>query len=169
MLHHNNGMPLLHKGIESQKQFLYIVEMESCSRLIKNEQCRSGQSSLAATLLAEELGKLHPLALTAAQAAAALSKLHITQTHVIQNLQFLGNLFGSRILLRAKEGNCLLNTHIQHLIYGFPLILHIQDGRLEPLSATLLTHHLNIRHKLHRNGNVTLSQTLRTPSAINIE
>ena len=92
-------MPLLHKCVESHKKFLYIVEMESCGRLIKDEQRRSGQSPFATALLAQELRKLHPLALTAAQAAAALAKLHIAQTHIIQNLQFLGNLLGCRILL----------------------------------------------------------------------
>ena len=169
MLHHNYGVPPLHQGIECRKEFLYIMEMESGSRLVKDEQGRPFYRPFAAAVLAQELGQFHPLALSPAQTAAALPQLHIPQPHIIQYLQFLGNLFGITLLLGPKECNGLLHTHIQHLIYALSLILHLQHSRFETLSSTLLACHLNVSHKLHRDSYKSLSQALRTTPSIYIE
>ena len=81
----------------------------------------------------------------------------------------MGHPFGRRLFLRAEERYRFFHAHIQYVIDIFPLILHFQDIRLETFPAAFFAHHLHIRHKLHGNGDKTVSQALRTPSSIDIE
>ena len=68
-----------------------------------------------------------------------------------------------------EEVHSLIHAHVQYVIYIFPTVSHLQDFRLEPLSATSLADHLHVRHKLHGDSYKSLSLTFGTTSAIRIE
>ena len=61
MLYYQYGVTTLNKGIEGLQQFVYVVEMETCGRLVEDEH----RGNLF--LLSDEISQVHTLVLAAGE------------------------------------------------------------------------------------------------------
>ena len=78
MLDDNDAVAFLNESVECVEQFLYVVEMQTCRRLVEDEQLGP-----VAVAFAEERSQLDALRLAAAERAAALTQRQITQSDLL--------------------------------------------------------------------------------------
>ena len=132
--------------------------MQSRSRFIKHI------NSLSCTSPAKFRCKLYTLCLTTRQSSRRLSKFNIRKTHIIKGfhlITYTRNIF--------KKCQCLLNSHIKHIIYTLTLIFYIQGFPVIPFTTTYLTWYIDIWQEIHLYLNNTITTARLTSSTLNIK
>ena len=93
-----------------------------------------------------------------------LSQLDIPQPYFLQDFYFIQNL---RYVL--KELHSPVNSHIQHIGYGFSLKTHFQRFTVITFAMTYFTWDQDIRQEIHFNCLVTVTATSFATSSGHIE
>ena len=117
----------------------------------------------------QEICKFDSLAFASGKRGTALSELYIAKSDRLKKAKSVHYGCSQIFFPGREEVHSLIHAHVQYVIYIFPTVSHLQDFRLEPLSATSLADHLHVRHKLHGDSYKSLSLTFGTTSAIRIE
>ena len=81
VFNNKDGMATLDKRVKGLKQFLDIMEIQSGSRLIKDEKVVIIRISFS-----QESGELYTLCFTTGKSAAGLSQGNIAQPYILQGL-----------------------------------------------------------------------------------
>ena len=69
----------------------------------------------------------------------------------------------------CKEFYSLVDGHVEHITDILSVETYIQNLRFEPLPMTTLARQYQVRHKLHLDGDGTLTLTFFTATSIGIE
>src|SRR5690606_15027585 len=94
--------------------------------------------------LGELGGELDPLRLSSREGYGRLSEGKVTQPYILQGFYFTVN---SGNILKKCYG--FINTHIQHIAYGFTTVTYFQCLPIIPFTLTGFAWHLYIRQKIH--------------------
>ena len=170
MFDDEDGMTPFDEGVESLKQSLDIVEVQTCCRLVEDKQ---GGLLL---LLTDEVGEFHTLVLTAGEGRGVLPQLDVSEPHFFQCLQSpddgLGHLSCLLISLfpcLLEEVNGLRDGHVQHVVDVLPVKHHIEDVSLETVPVTSFTLQHEVGHELHLYRDHTGTLTLLAAAAFGVE
>ena len=137
---------------------MHIRKMQSRRRLIQNIDSFSGAPFT-------QFGcQFDTLCFSAGQCCGRLTEPYIRQSHIVQCLNFPLN---RRHIF--KKGQCLLNSHVQHIIYAFSFIFDLQCFTVIPFSLTYFTRYIHIRQKMHFNLQDAITGTCLAASPFDIE
>ena len=158
MLYDDDGIPFVYKFVQHVHQNADIFEMKSGSRFVKDIQ------SLARITFGKFRSQLHALALTSGERGGRLAQLDITQSHFLDNLNFVQYL---RHILEKLHRT--VDGHIQHIGNGFSLKTHFQRLSVVTLAVTYLARHIHIRQEIHLNALVPIALASFAASATDVE
>ena len=146
MFYHQHGISAVDKLVEDSHQSVYIIEVKACSRLIEYEERAAGVA----------LGKLrsefHALILAARQRRRGLTELDITETYILQHLDFLIDIGDT-----CKKLTGLIYGHIEHIGYRFTLEAHFEGLAVITLAAALLARYEYVGQEVHFYSLVTVA------------
>ena len=125
MLDDYYGMPFGKESIESSKEFLYIVEMQTCGRFVKDEH--SGHMLVHAKII----GKFYALVLTTGESAARLAKFDVTKSHILKWFEKFHNLL---LIPFRKELYGLVYGHIKYVVDILLVETNLEDFGFETLA-----------------------------------
>src|SRR5690606_8147679 len=134
------------------------LHVQSGRRLVEDEE------SLVAPHIGEVRGQLHPLRLTPTQSGCRLAEPDVSEPDVGKRLEPPRN-----PVVSIKEGNRLVNRHLEDVDDRFPLELRVQYLTLVPRSMAGITRELDGGEELHIDGHISLTGTDVTPSPRNVE
>ena len=170
VLDDHQGVTSFYQGIEGMEQTLDVVEVEARGRLVEDEE----RGLLF--LLADEVGELHALVLTAREGAGTLAELDVTESHLLQGAQTFHDDAAvvevgvqARVLLVAEEVDCLVDGHVEHVVDVLSAVAYLEDVVLEALAVARLAWQHEVCHELHLDGDVAGSLALLAPSALGVE
>ena len=95
---------LVHEPLQHVHQHAYILKVQTCCRLVEQIE---GLASIALGKLGREL---HALALTARKGCRWLAELYVSQTHILQYLDFIKD---SRYILKELDRH--IYCHVKHI------------------------------------------------------
>ena len=166
MLDDHHRMSPGQQGVESPQQLADIVEMQPGGRLVENEQDRA-----SGIFLDQERRQFDALALPAGQRRRRLPEFDIAQSHILQRLQFLDNLFIDRILvlIGCEQVYGSIDRQFENIVNRMTVILHLQHLVLEPFAAAAFAHQFDVGHKLHTDLDDAFALTLLAPASRHVE
>ena len=138
MLNDHHGIPAIRKSVKNFHQLMHVRKMKSRGRFIQNIYC------FPCAAPAQLRGQLNSLCFSPRKCGGRLPKLHISQTHIIEGLDFPAN--GRQVL---KKGKGLLHRHIQHIKNILSFIFHIQRLPVVAPAAADFAGHIYIWQKMH--------------------
>ena len=138
MLDNKDGVSLVHQFLEHVQKHFNVFGVETGGGFVKDVEGVAGSR-------AEELGRqFHPLAFSSGEGHRTLTQVHVTQSHVLVCLEFLGYLRN-----RLEEFVGFRNGHFKHVVDVFPLIVDGEGVFLVPPSPALVADHIHGREEIH--------------------
>ena len=156
----DDGVASEDECLEGCQQFFDVVKVESGGGFVEDEQGGDG------LFLAEVIGQFDALVFSAGEGAAGLSQFDVAQPDVLQGFHSLYNL-GFAVLGEKFYG--LVDGHVEHVIDGLSVELHVEDFLLEAAAVAGFTFQDEVVHKLHFDGDGAFSLAFFTASSFGIE
>ena len=138
VLDHHHRVAELHQLLERVQELSHVVEMESGGGLVQQVEGLAGAGTLQLG------GELDALGLAAREGGGGLAELHVVEADLREHGQTPVDLGVS-----LEELQRLAHRHVQHVGDGAPLVVDLQGGGVEALTAALLAFHLHVGQKLH--------------------
>ena len=170
VLHDDNAVAAGEKRVKGLQELFHIVEMEAGCRLVEDEEDLPLAAAAVAVLFhGKEIGELNALAFAAGKGAGALAELDVAETDGAKRLQPGGNLPGQGLFLAFKEGDGLVDAHIEDVVDILPLVADFEDVGLEAFAAAGLADHRHVGHELHADLDIAVALAFRTAAALLVE
>ena len=158
MLDDQHGIPRVHQLLQHLQQFVHVVHMQTCGRLIKDIHGASGGA--AGKLCCQ----LDALCLTAGKGGRALSETDVAQTDLYQCFHLIPD---ARQVFKKLQR--LVSGHFQYVCDGFAAIEYLQRFAIVPLAAAHVAGDIDIRQEVHFDFDQTIAAARLAAAALNIE
>ena len=109
-------------------------------------------------------GQLHTLGLAARQRGGRLAQADVIEPHVVQRLQA-----AAQALDGGEELHGLLNAHIQHVVDGLALVVHVEGLAVVALAPAHLARHIHVGQEVHLDGDGAVALAGFAPPTLHVE
>ena len=171
MFHHDDTVSCVHQPVQGLEEQFDVCHGQSHGGFVEHVQgAAHGPARTAPGRRLDRAGlgqlrdQLYALGLAAGQRGGCLAQGEVTQPHILEQLQRMGNLRAG-----SEELHRIVDLHLQHVADALAAPQYLERGLLETTPAALVADDLDVRQKTHLDGLQALSFAARTTPAGGIE